>query len=127
MSLLWAGVIIGCTFIATPAKFHANVSLPNLLQVGRVTFHAVGTVEAVLAVLMLALFLIQKPKRWIALAAPVILAIEWLLVMPPLDAQTVREIGGAPPAGAGGHIGFIALETLKLLALLYVGLFREIA
>ncbi len=51
VSLLWAGAVVGISFIATPAKFLAeSLDRPTALDVGRTTFHVFGLIEALLGV-----------------------------------------------------------------------------
>lgn len=52
IALLWAGIVIGCAFIATPAKFMApGLTISELLRVGHVQFNAMGASELVLVII----------------------------------------------------------------------------
>lgn len=132
LSLLWAGIVVGCTFIATPVKFQApSLSLPTALEVGRVTFRAVGSLELLLALTGITLWFLHQnspnktsktPLFWIA---PTFLALEWLIVMPLLTPRTDAIIASQTPPPGHWHLIFILLETLKLTALLWIGLARN--
>jgi hypothetical protein len=51
MLMLWAGVLIGVSFLAAPAKFGASgLSLPVAMEIGRREFGALNLTEVVLAV-----------------------------------------------------------------------------
>jgi hypothetical protein len=54
--MLWAGVLIGVSFLAAPAKFGAaGLSLPVAMEVGRREFGTLNHAELVIAVVTLAL------------------------------------------------------------------------
>ncbi|MCC5793495.1 MAG: hypothetical protein JJT85_02025 [Chromatiales bacterium] len=124
-ALLWAGVVIGCSFIATPAKFLApSLSLATALEVGRATFRVVVVAELFLALLCVLFLLRLSGQRflvWIAIGA---LGVQWLLVMPQLSVHTDAVIQGAAIGGSSWHWVYIGLEVLKVLMLLFVGLSR---
>ncbi|HEY3780328.1 MAG TPA: hypothetical protein VGL56_04535 [Fimbriimonadaceae bacterium] len=120
VALLWAGIIIGCTFIATPAKFQApDLSLPVALEIGHVTFRWVGMVEAIFAPILLVAFF-RGVSKWVLVPIG-ILVVQWAAVMPLLDAATVSEMGGKAVSPVL-HIVFIGLEVAKLTTLLILGL-----
>lgn len=125
--LLWAGLVIGCTFIATPIKFRApDLSLPVALEVGRLTFHAIGIAELLCAAAVLVVLVWRRLINWLSLWAVVILAVEWIFVMPDLDRQTVALIHGGTPAGSPLHVVFAALDLAKVVLLVIVGFSRAV-
>lgn len=125
LALLWAGVVIGCSFIATPAKFMApSLSLPTALEVGRATFQSLVVAELILAVLCVVVLLRMSVKRsliWIAMA---VLGVQWVLVMPQLNVRTDAVIQGGMIGGPPWHEVYIVLEVVKVLTLLAVGVLR---
>lgn len=123
--MLWAGVLIGVSFLAAPAKFNApTLTLPVALDVGRQEFGTLNLAEILLAVLTLALAAYVRAPRTIwfglTLAAGVIL-LQALWLLPVLDARAEMIIQGETPPSAPWHALYIAIEVLKLLALLAVG------
>jgi hypothetical protein len=73
LALVWAGMLIGISFLATPAKFLApSLALPVALDVGRLTFGLFSLVEIVFAFLLLATALITRHEWGILIAAPLI-------------------------------------------------------
>lgn len=119
LALVWAGVSLGGSLVAAPAKFRApSLDMTTALEVGRAQFLWVGLTETVLcAGLILSLFF-GPASHWKWMTAPIILfALQRLAVMPALDAQTLEVIGGAPPGETHLHIVYIILEGLKFLAL----------
>lgn len=123
VALLWAGVVLGCSFIATPAKFQApSLSLATALEVGRVTFRSLAIAEVALAVVGCALLLRFGPRRswfWIAIG---VLIVQWTVVMPLLNAQTNTVIQGGVRSGPPWHVVYIALEAVKVVTLFIVAL-----
>ncbi|MCC6404659.1 MAG: hypothetical protein IT207_11690 [Fimbriimonadaceae bacterium] len=123
VALLWAGVLLGCSFIATPAKFRApSLSLPTALEVGRVTFRSLAVAEVALAVVGCALLLRLGPRRswfWLAIG---LLIVQWIVVMPLLNAQTDTVVQGGVRSGPPWHVVYIALEAVKVVTLFIVAL-----
>jgi hypothetical protein len=123
--LLWAGVLIGVSFLAAPAKFAApNLSLPVAMEVGRLEFGALNLVEAGFVVVTLALAALVRPSRviWLGLGlAAVIVALQGLWLLPVLDARAEMIIQNQTPPPAPWHGVYIAAEVIKLAALLLAG------
>lgn len=123
--LLWAGVLIGVSFLAAPAKFMApSLSLPVAMEVGREEFHVLNAVETGLALVALALAALGRPGRaiWLGIAvAAVLMTIQGLWLLPVLDARAELVIQGGTPPTAPWHALYIAAEVLKLVALLVTG------
>ena len=123
--MLWAGVLIGVSFLAAPAKFNAaTLTLPVAMDVGRHEFGALNLAEITLAAITLALAAYARAERaiWFGLAIPagvVILQALWLL--PVLDVRAEMIIQGETPPSAPWHTLYITIEVLKLLALLVIG------
>jgi Domain of unknown function (DUF4149) len=123
--MLWAGVLIGVSFLAAPAKFDApGLSLPVAMEVGRREFGALNLAELVLAVVTLALAAYARPERtiWLGLGvAAVMVLLQWLWLLPVLDARAELIIRGETPEPAPWHALYIGAEVLKLLVLLVIG------
>lgn len=123
--MLWAGLVIGVSFLAAPAKFGApGLSLPVAMEVGRREFGALNLAEIALAVVTLALAAYTRPERtlWLGLAvAAVIVALQALWLLPVLDARAELIIRGERPEPAPWHALYIGAEVLKLVALLVIG------
>lgn len=119
LALIWAGVALGGSLVAAPAKFTApSLDLPTALDVGRAQFFWVGVSEAVLCAGVIVALFAAPATLWKWMAAPIaIFAVQWLVVMPPLDARTLAVIGGAAAGETHLHIVFIVLEVLKVIAL----------
>jgi len=123
--ILWAGVLIGISFLAAPAKFNApSLTLPVAMEVGRQEFGILNRVEIGFAVLTLALAAYLRPGRliWLALGiAALVVAVQALWLLPVLDARALSIIQGETPPAAPWHTLYIVLEVSKLLSLLIAG------
>ena len=119
--LLWAGMILGISFLEAPVKFTApSLTLAVGLDVGRHVFGAFNKVEIVWALACLALARASKPGRRAALALSIatgVLVIQTLWLLPVLDRRVTLILGGGTPPNAPYHLLYIALEAVKLAAL----------
>ena len=123
--MLWAGVLIGVSFLAAPAKFNApTLTLPVAMDVGRQEFGTLNLAEIVLAAVAVALAAYARAERtiWLGLGiAAAVIVVQALWLLPLLDARAEMIIQGETPPSAPWHTLYIAIEVSKLLALLVVG------
>jgi hypothetical protein len=123
--ILWAGILIGVSFLAAPAKFNATtLSRPVAMDVGRQEFGTLNVTEIALGVVTLMLAAYARVERtiWFGLAiAAGVVILQGLWLLPVLDARAQLIIQGETPPSAPWHTLYIAIEVLKLLALLLVG------
>lgn len=124
-ALVWAGMVIGVSGLATPIKFTApSLSLPVALEVGHVTFHLLSRVELGMAGLLILIGVVARPPRWSLLCIGIVLALVavqafWLL--PALDERVAIVIAGDMPPPSSLHLWYIGVEVAKLMALLALG------
>ena len=130
--LIWAGIILGVSLLATPAKFLApDLSLTEALQVGRVTFRVLAVTEAVLLTLALMLVLFKPPVLRRSFLWPVVIAgvllFQYAVLLPFLNFQTDQVMAGEVPGQSSVlHSAYVAVELLKLGLLLFLGVrYRE--
>lgn len=121
VATLWAGLLIGVSFIATSVKFLApSLSLPVALDVGRQTFFVFNRIEIGIAVVLLAL-LAWHHRTWFAVGLGVVMLacvlIETIWLLPLLDARVTIIIAGGVPPPSLQHQYYIAIESIKLLGL----------
>jgi hypothetical protein len=125
---IWAGLLIGVSFVATPAKFLApSLPLAQALDVGRWTFYVLAWIEwgfvGVIAALLVASGLpgngYMRALVFSAVAlVTAILAVESLALRPMLDARVLRMMAGESVSPSPWHTVYIGLEGLKALLLL---------
>lgn len=124
IALVWAGMVLGVSFVATPAKFLApSLSRPVALDVGRHTFRTFGRVEMVVAALLGLRRTASAPQRLLAAVPGLIVLAQGLCLRPRLDTRTQQVVRGitVPPA-SGLHLAYVTSEAAKLAALLTMGL-----
>ncbi|MFG1934510.1 hypothetical protein ACGFK1_28295 [Mycobacterium sp. NPDC048908] len=129
----WLGMVLAISFIEAPLKFRApGVSLQIGLGIGRLVFRALNTVEAALAAVVLITFGYQAPSTTAVIAVSVAvltLAGQLLVVRPRLTRRSDLVLAGtAAPNAADGtahrsraHYGYVALELVKVVALIIGG------
>jgi hypothetical protein len=127
IAFVWLGMVLGISFLEAPLKFRApGITIPLGVGIGRLVFRALNLVEAVFAlVLIVTLVLAWPPAVSTAVivgALVVVLAIGAGVLRPRMDARVRRgELSEGQPRHAL-HIGFVALETAKVLLLLALGI-----
>ena len=126
LAWLWAGLVLGVSFVATPVKFLApSISLADALAVGRVTFAALQWIECVAVVSLAVLVWITTPRRraLVLLAAIVaILLCQYAWMLPILDARVQTIIDGQHLPPSFLHWIYTALELVKVALLVVIGL-----
>jgi hypothetical protein len=116
LAVLWLGLLLGVSFLATPVKFLApSLTLPVALDVGRQTFTAFNRVEIVLAVALLACAAIGHVRIGVGLAAIllVLVALQTFWLLPVLDARVEVILHGGVPPASGLHVLYIWADALK--------------
>lgn len=132
VALIWFGMLIGVSFLATPVKFMVqDLSLATALQVGQATFGLFTKVEWGLATALVAASAFGWRTRPLVLALALALAVSiivqalWLL--PALDARVTAIVAGDAPPPSMHHTLYAGLEAVKgvmLAVLAFVALRR---
>jgi hypothetical protein len=125
-ALFWCGLLVGVSFLATPAKFLApSLTMPVALDVGRQTFSVFNRTEWALFAAMAVVWLLSARNRTTgALLATTgaIVLLEALWFLPLLDARVGLIIAGQTPPASSLHTWYIVLELVKLIALTAIGI-----
>jgi len=126
--LLWAGILFGVSFLATPAKFGApNLTLSVAVEVGRSTFSALNRVELGGAVLVIGLLLAGASRQagvWFASGLALLgLLLQTLWLLPVLDERAQVVINGGTPPASVLHEVYITVDAARFLALVAVAFF----
>ena len=126
LAWLWAGLVLGVSFVATPVKFLApSLSLADALAVGRVTFEALKWIECVAVVALAAtIWIANRRRRELALFAVivVILLCQYIWMLPVLDARVQTIIDGQDLPPSSLHWVYTVLEFVKVVVLVVIGL-----
>lgn len=117
------GLVIGLAFLEAPLKFQApGITTALGLGIGRLVFFALELATAIIVLLVgVLLFARPRPGRasiviWAVTA--VILAVQSLVVRPPLNARSDVIIAGGDPGSSGLHYVYIATDVALLVALI---------
>jgi hypothetical protein len=119
---VWAGIVIGVSFIATIAKFAApSLTRPVALDVGAHTFAMLARIEWGLAALLALIILAAGITRlrailFILIAAILAAAAIWLY--PQLATRTALVIAGQPLPPSPLHAISVAAESSKVVLLI---------
>jgi len=126
VTFLWLGMVLAISFLEAPLKFRApGVTLEAGLEIGRLVFRALNATEAVLAAFIVVMMITGTPPAWFlapAAAAVTVLMVQLVVVRPRLARRTDAVLSGAGAAGSRSHHAYIALEIIKVLALLAAGI-----
>lgn len=121
VAILWLGMLLGVSFIATPVKFEApSLSLPVALEIGRATFSLFSRIEWGTALLLILSLLACRRRTLSGLLAAGLVAIliaETFWLLPILDARVEAIISGVPAPAGWHHVAYIGIEIIKAAAL----------
>ncbi len=120
--MLWAGGLLGVSFVAAPAKFWApSLTLPVALDVGRHTFQFFNKLELVaLAVLTLLVFRATENRstRAMIVLLGLLLLVQTAWLLPLLDERVTLILKGEIPAESHLHLVYIGCDVCRLILLL---------
>ncbi|SDR63565.1 hypothetical protein SAMN05519103_08762 [Rhizobiales bacterium GAS113] len=124
--LLWAGLVVGVSFLATPAKFLApSLSLQVALDVGRQAFFVLNRLELALAAVVAVLGMRSSAPKWrrLALFLPGLMVLAQTgLLLPLLDLRVEQFLSGAVLPHSPLHLIYVACELAKVAWLFTLGL-----
>jgi hypothetical protein len=120
--IVWAGIIIGVSFLATPVKFQApSLTLQAGVEIGRYTFRFLARLELCFLMAALAVAIVAKPQRTtVIVLAPVLVAMVlqryWLL--PVLDDRVSQLLAGGTLSFSIHHLVYAVMEASKVTLLM---------
>ncbi|WP_137389386.1 hypothetical protein [Rhodoligotrophos defluvii] len=125
-ALVWAGMVIGVSGLATPIKFEVqSLTLSVALEIGRVTFQLLNRVEWGFGLLLALLVMLARVPPWqmfLAFCVLVILMAQSYWLLPALKLRVAMIVAGETVPPAGYHRWFVISETAKIVLLLLLGL-----
>jgi len=126
VTFVWLGMVLAISFLEAPLKFRApDVTLRVGLGIGRIVFRALNAVETVLALVLVAALVAHRPQAGGLAAltvAVVVLLVQLLAVRPRLTRRSDAVLAGADAPRSRAHHAYVALESLKVVALLTGGI-----
>jgi hypothetical protein len=132
VAFAWFGMVLAISFVEAPLKFRApGVTVPIGLGIGRIVFRALNGLELVLAVVAVVAVLTGTPSTTVlasALVPVVVLAVQLAAVRPVLNRRSDRVLAaGEELPRSHAHLWYVALEVVKIAALLWLGIGASIA
>lgn len=122
----WTGLVVAISFLEAPLKFQApDVTVKIGLGIGRLVFRALNAIEVVLAAVIVGAVLTDRPtsNELTALAIVIVaLALQLTLVRPRLSRRSDLVLAGHVVPHSRAHYAYVALEVLKLIALIIAGI-----
>lgn len=125
--ILWTGLILGVSFIATPVKFMApHLTMPVALEIGKATFYIFNKIEWVicLAVILFSANTGGHSNKWFIVGSLVgLLLLETFWLLPALDVRAGQTIAGEAANPGILHWLYIFADILKMV-LASIGAYR---
>ncbi|MEU8386080.1 hypothetical protein [Streptosporangium sp. NPDC048865] len=132
VTFVWLGMVLAISFLEAPLRFRApGVTTTIGLGIGRLVFRALNTVEAVLAAALLSVLVIETavlsglpPAGAVTPVAIAIVALiaQLAVVRPRLARRSDHVLAGQDAPRSKGHHAYVALEIVKVVALLVAGI-----
>lgn len=123
---LWAGMILGISFLESWAKFHApSLTKPVGLDVGRTIFTYFHRVQTGLALLVITLSVFASVSFEIYLMLGgfiLILCIQSIWLLPRLNERVSIIIAGGQPPSSFTHAFYGIVEIVKFILLCFSGI-----
>jgi len=127
IALVWLGMVLGVSGLATPIKFQAvSLTLPVALDVGQTTFAAFNKMEWLLAALLVLATVVSRLRpvslpTLLTAGLVIIVLLQTFWLLPALDMRVSAVIAGEVLPPSGLHNLYVVAEGLKLLALIILG------
>lgn len=125
VACLWLGMVLAISFLEAPLKFRApGVTVVIGLGIGRIVFRALNIAESLLAVLVVVAVVAGAPPTPVPVAtitAVVVLVVQLAAVRPVLNRRSDRVLAGEDPPRSRAHLAYVALEAVKVVALIVLG------
>lgn len=125
VTFVWLGMVLAISFLEAPLKFQApGVDLRIGLGIGRLVFRALNIAECLFAAALIAMIIIVDPPAGAITAGAVavfVLLAQVGAVRPRLSRRSDRIIAGQDAPRSRAHHAYVALEVVKVAALIVAG------
>ena len=126
ITFVWLGMVLAISFLEAPLKFRApGVTLQIGLGIGRLVFRALTIVEVGFALGISAIGAMHPAPAPVVAAlsvAFVTLAVQLAAVRPALTRRSDKVLAGSDAPRSRAHYVYVALESVKAIALLVAGI-----
>jgi hypothetical protein len=123
-TFVWLGMVVAISFLEAPLKFRApGLTLAVGLGIGRIVFRALNVAELILAVVVI-VAMADGSRRSASILfglAVITLIAQLTVVRPRLRRRTDAVLRGETGSRSRAHLGYVALEAVKVLTLLSAG------
>ncbi len=121
----WFGMTAGISLLATPLRFSTpSVTRSVALDLGRVVFSALNTVELVALIILLITVRVSHLARrrwWMVVLLAFVLVAQSAWLLPELAERAQQIAAGVEPPDSIAHAAYSTLELAKLSLLLALG------
>lgn len=125
VTFVWLGMVLAISFLEAPLKFRApNVTRQIGLEIGRLVFRALNSIEVMFAVVLAAVIMVSPPPAGIIasfLTAFAMLTTQLSAVRPFLNRRSDKVLAGLNAPRSRGHYAYVGLEVVKVIALVVAG------
>lgn len=128
-TFLWMGFLLAISFMEAWLKFLApGVTINIGLAIGKLVFGALNKVEWLMVLIIFLNFYVVKQKLWsyrnlMYIIASLMTALETFWGLPALDRMADQIIKGGIDTHPSLHIIYVAMEVIKLGALILLGIY----
>ncbi|WP_099040199.1 hypothetical protein [Mycobacterium neglectum] len=126
LTFVWLGMVLAISFLEAPLKFRApGVTLQIGLGIGRLVFRALNSTEVLIAVGILVALAPSRPSVGVVVTlaiAFVALVVQLAGVRPRLTRRSDAVLAGQNAARSRAHYIYVALEVIKIVALVFGGI-----
>ncbi|MBL1101756.1 hypothetical protein [Streptomyces coffeae] len=121
----WFGMVVAISFMEAPLKFRApGITVPLGLGIGRLVFRALNVAETALALTVVVAVAAGSPPVRLAVLTGVVvvlLAAQLTAIRPVLNRRSDRVLAGENPPRSRAHHLYVVVESLKVIALVALG------
>ena len=125
VTFLWIGMLLAISFMEAPLKFRApGVTIPVGLGIGRMVFRTLNRVEIALVSVIVVAVAVGDPRAGTVVligVVAVLLAVQLAVVRRRLNRRSDRVLAGEQLPRSRGHLYYVGLEIVKVLALTALG------
>lgn len=124
-TFIWLGMVTAISFMEAPLKFRApNATIPICLGIGRLVFRALNSAEFLLAAVIAVTLAIERPTMGVVVTYAVALGMllaQVVAVRPALGRRADQVLSGLEAPRSRAHYAYVALELVKVAALVPLG------
>lgn len=126
LTFVWLGMVLAISFLEAPLKFRApDVTLQIGLGIGRLVFRALNSAEVLIAVGIAVALAASNPRIGIVVTFAIAvgaLIVQLAGVRPRLRRRSDAVLTGENAPRSHAHYVYVALEVVKLVALIVGGI-----